>query len=551
MFTKILIANRGEIAVRVARTCRELGIATVAVHSTADRDSAVVRLADEAVQIGPGPAKRSYLSIPAIIEAARNSGAQAVHPGYGFLSEDPDFAEVCADNDLVFIGPDPEVMRTLGDKSTTRAVMLDAGLPLLPGTVAPVGTLVAATEAADETGYPVILKAVAGGGGRGMSIVHRPADLPEAFVRTRATAAAVFGDGRVYLERYVAGARHVEVQVLCDRHGNGIQVGDRDCSTQRRHQKLVEEAPAPNLPAHTRAQMCEAAVRGALNVGFSGAGTMEFLVDGAGEFYLMEMNARLQVEHPVTEMVTGIDLVEHQLRVAAGNPLSLRQTDVVLRGSSIECRINAEDPDCDFRPTPGTVERFHVPGGPFTRIDTHAHAAYVVPPYYDSLLAKVAVWAPDRPAAVARMTRALDELEIAGPQLRTTGDFAARVVAHPQFRAGRHTTELVNLVLAEPEVGEVPTVTQEENTMTSQPSPSPTNLDPTTLREILVSEVGLDVDELATQPAATLADLGLDSIAQVELGVVLRDRHGVSELPDDTSRMSFDQLAGYLCRTAA
>jgi acetyl-CoA carboxylase, biotin carboxylase subunit len=359
-FTKILIANRGEITVRITRTCRELGIATVAVYSSADRDSTVVRIADEAVQIGPPPSKRSYLSVPAVIEAARGTRAQAVHLGYGFLSEDPDFAEVCAHNDLVFIGPVPEVMRTLGDKSTTRAVMRKAGLPLLPGTLAPVATLVDAMAAAEDIGYPVILKAVAGGGGRGMSIVHRRGDLASAFQQTRATAAAVFGDSRVYLERYLAAARHVEVQVLYDQHGNGIHLGDRDCSTQRRHQKLVEEAPAPNLPERTRVVMRAAAVRGALQAGFSGVGTMEFLVDPAGDFYLMEMNARPQVEHPVTEMVTGIDLVEQQIRVAAGERLALRQRDVVLRGSAVECRINAEDPANDFRPTPGLVEQFIV-----------------------------------------------------------------------------------------------------------------------------------------------------------------------------------------------
>ena len=394
-FTKILIANRGEIAVRIARTCRDLGIASVAVYSTADRESAVVRIADEAVQIGPGPARRSYLSVPAVIEAARVSGAQAVHPGYGFLSEDPDFAEVCADNQLVFIGPGPQVMRTLGDKSATRAVMHDAGLPLLPGTVAPVATVAEATAAADDIGYPVILKAVAGGGGRGMSIVHHRGDLPAAFGQTRASAAAVFGDGRLYLERFLAGARHVEVQVLCDQHGNGVHLGDRDCSTQRRHQKLVEEAPAPNLPDSTRAAMRAAAVRGALSVGFSGAGTMEFLVDADSQFYLMEMNARLQVEHPVTEMITGIDLVEQQILVADGVPLALRQADIVLRGASIECRINAEDPEHDFRPTAGRVERLHLPGGAFTRVDTHAFTGCDVPPHYDSLLAKVVVWGPD------------------------------------------------------------------------------------------------------------------------------------------------------------
>jgi acetyl-CoA carboxylase biotin carboxylase subunit len=549
-FTKILIANRGEIAVRVARTCRELGIATVAVYSTADRDSTVVRIADEAVHIGPAPAKRSYLSTPAVVEAARGTGAQAVHPGYGFLSEDPDFAEVCAHNDLVFIGPTPEVMRMLADKATTRAVMRDAGLPLLAGTVAPVATVVETTAAADGIGYPVILKAVAGGGGRGISIVHRHEDLAVAFQQTRATAAAIFGDGRVYLERYLAGARHVEVQVLCDRHGNGIHLGDRDCSTQRRHQKLVEEAPAPNLPDRTRAAMGAAAVRGALEVGFSGVGTMEFLVDTAGEFYLMEMNARLQVEHPVTEMVTGIDLVEQQIRVAAGERLALCQRDVVLRGSAVECRINAEDPDHDFRPTPGLVERFLIPGGAFTRVDTHVFTGYVVPPHYDSLLAKLVVWAPDRPAALARARRALDELVIEGPQIRTTASFATQVVNHPLFRAAEHTTELVDLIVAGRETGTGPT--HQEDTMSEKASipHTTTMLNPAALREVLVADVGIDPEQLTLQPQAPLVDLGLDSIARVELGVVLHDRHGVDELPEHTSSMSFEELSGHLCRAA-
>ncbi|HEX2300760.1 MAG TPA: acetyl-CoA carboxylase biotin carboxylase subunit, partial [Pseudonocardiaceae bacterium] len=462
MFTKILIANRGEIAVRVARTCRELGIGTVAVYSSADRDSAVVRLADEAVHIGPPAAKGSYLSVPAVVEAALATGAQAVHPGYGFLSEDPDFAEVCAANELVFIGPEPAVMRALGDKATTRALMRDAGLPLLPGTVQPVSTVTEALAAADEIGFPVILKAVAGGGGRGMSVVHERQDLPDAFTQTRAAAAAVFGDGRVYLERFLAGARHVEVQVLCDHYGNGVYLGDRDCSTQRRHQKLIEEAPAPNLPEHTRAAMGTASVKGALDVGFTGAGTMEFLVDDAGEFYLMEMNARLQVEHPVTEMVTGIDLVEQQIRMALGEKLQFDQSDVVLRGAAIECRINAEDPERDFAPAPGPLERFLVPGGAFVRVDTHACAGYVVPPHYDSLVAKLVAWAPDRPRAVARTRRALDEFVIEGPRLRTTVSFAAEIIDHPLFRTAAHTTDLVGQIFAGREVARH----NEENPMT-------------------------------------------------------------------------------------
>jgi acetyl-CoA carboxylase, biotin carboxylase subunit len=448
VFGKVLIANRGEIAVRVARTCRELGIKTIAVYSTADRDSGVVRLADHAVHIGSAPAKRSYLSLPAIIEAARATGAEAVHPGYGFLSEDPDFAEVCAENDLVFIGPQPEVMKRLGDKAATRALMQAAGLPLLPGTVAPVASVTEARAVAAEIGFPIVLKAVAGGGGRGISIVRSAADLTEAFARTSATARAVFGDGRLYVERYLTEARHVEIQVLCDNHGNGVSLGDRDCSAQRWHQKLVEEAPAPNLPDHTRAEMSAAAVAGARAAGFTGAGTLEFLVDSQASFYLMEMNARLQVEHPVTEMVTGIDLVEQQIRVAAGERLGFGQRDVTITGSALECRINTEDPGRGFLPTPGTLERFEPPGGPFTRVDTHAFTGYVIPPYYDSLLAKLVVWAPSRPEAITRMSRALDEFVISGPGVCTTTSFAAELVEHPLFGAGRHTTDLVDNIIA-------------------------------------------------------------------------------------------------------
>ena len=339
-------------------------------------------------------------------------------------------------------------MKKLGDKATTRALMRAAGLPLLPGTVEPVATASEAVAAAAEFGYPVIIKAIAGGGGRGMTVVHNRDEMRDAFRRTRATAAAVFGDGRVYVERYLTGARHIEVQVLCDEHGNGVHLGDRDCSTQRRHQKLVEEAPAPNLPDATRAEMCAAAVTGALSVGFTGAGTMEFLVDDEGAFYLMEMNARLQVEHPVTELVTGIDLVEQQIRVAAGERLGFSQDDVRLSGSAIECRINAENPDHAFAPTPGVLTTCLLPGGAFTRVDTHVATGYRVPSCYDSLLAKVAVWAPDRPRALARMARALDELVIDGPGLATTRGFAAEIVAHPLFRSAKHSTDLVDRILA-------------------------------------------------------------------------------------------------------
>ncbi|MDO3705264.1 acetyl-CoA carboxylase biotin carboxylase subunit [Micromonospora sp. C28SCA-DRY-2] len=448
MFEKVLIANRGEIALRVLRACRELGVRTAVVYSSADADSTPVRLADEAVRIGPAQSRRSYLNAAAIVEAARQVGAQAVHPGYGFLSEDADFAEICAQNGLTFIGPPPRVMAELADKSSARALMRRAGLPLPPGSVRPVPTAAAAVAVAAEIGYPVIVKAAAGGGGRGMTVVRTPAELPRAYARTRAAAQAVFGDDRVYVERYLTDARHVEVQVLCDQHGNGVHLGTRDCSVQRRHQKLVEEAPAPALSAATLEAIAAAALRGVLDVGFTGAGTVEFLVDADERFHFLEINCRIQVEHPVTEMITGIDLVHEQLHIAAGVPLRLRQEDVRPHGVAVECRVNVEDPDRDFAPTPGRLERFLPPGGPFTRVDTHGHPGYLVGPYYDSLLAKVAVWAPDRDLALNRLERALDEFDVAGPGVRTTIPFVRRVLDDPGFRKGRYSTGLVDRLLA-------------------------------------------------------------------------------------------------------
>ncbi|MEH0843976.1 acetyl-CoA carboxylase biotin carboxylase subunit [Micromonospora sp. CPCC 205711] len=448
MFSKVLIANRGEIALRVLRACRELGIRTVVVYSAADADSAPVRLADEAVRIGPAPARRSYLNAAAIVEAARQTGAQAVHPGYGFLSEDADFAEICAENGLTFIGPPPHVMAALADKSTARALMRRAGLPLPAGSVRTLPTLAEASRVAEEVGYPVIVKAAAGGGGRGMRVVRTPAELARAYARTRADAQAVFGDDRVYVERYLTDARHVEVQVLCDAHGHGVHLGTRDCSVQRRHQKLVEEAPAPALSPATLDAIAETALHGVLEVGFTGVGTVEFLVDDAERFHFLEINSRIQVEHPVTEMVTGIDLVHEQLHVAAGVPLRLRQSDVRLRGVAVEARVNAEDPERDFAPSPGRLDRFTPPGGPFTRVDTHGYAGYLVGPHYDSLLAKVAVWAPDRELALDRLERALDEFDVAGPGVRTTIPFVRRVLDDAAFRKGRYSTAIVERLLA-------------------------------------------------------------------------------------------------------
>ncbi len=444
MFSRILIANRGEIALRVARTCRELGIEVVAVYSTADRDTPVVRMADVAVHIGPPAAKASYLYIPNIIEAALQTGAEAIHPGYGFLSEDPDFAEICAKEGIAFVGPSAEVMQHLGNKAVTRGLMSDAGLPLLPGTLEPVQSVRDGAAEAERIGYPVIIKAVAGGGGRGMAVVRDPDDFVEAYLRTTAAAHAVFGDDRVYVERFLVGARHVEVQVLCDNDGAGIHLGERDCSVQRRHQKLIEEMPSTRLTPELRAAMGAAAVRGALAVRYRGAGTVEFLVDSAGRFYFMEMNARIQVEHPVTEMTTGIDLVREQIRIAAGQPLGLRQEQVTFSGAAIECRINAEDPDRGFAPTPGVLDVLEFPGGPWTRIDSGCAAGGRVSPHYDSLLAKVIVWAPDRVQALARMDRALGELRVEGRGLATTAAFHRAILRDPTFRAGEHSIDFVD-----------------------------------------------------------------------------------------------------------
>jgi acetyl-CoA carboxylase, biotin carboxylase subunit len=447
----VLIANRGEIALRVARTCRELGLRTVAVYSDADADSAVVRFADTAVRIGPGPAKSSYLRIPAVIEAARISGADAIHPGYGFLSENPDFAEVCAAEGLVFIGAPAPVMAALGDKARARGIMLEAGLPLLPGSRDPIADPGEAEAFAASIGYPVIIKAVAGGGGMGMQVVRDPAAFRVAFDKTGATALAIFGDGRLYVERYLDSARHVEIQVLADTRGNAVHLGGRDCSLQRRQQKLVEESPVPRIAPKLGAELGAAAVRGALAAGYVGAGTFEFLLDPSrGEFYFMEVNCRLQVEHPVTEMVTGMDLVREQIRIAAGEPLGYSQDDIVHRGAAIECRINAEDPARGFAPAPGTLTRFEPPGGPFVRVDTHARAGYAVPPYYDSLLAKVIVWAPDRDGAIARMRRALGELRVEGPAVATTATFLADLLDNPRFRAAEHDTAMVTALTAPP-----------------------------------------------------------------------------------------------------
>ena len=449
MFQKVLIANRGEIALRVARACRELGVRCVAVYSTADAESAVVRFADEAVCIGPPATGRSYLHIPSIIGAARKTGADAIHPGYGFLSEDPYFAEICAGEDITFIGPRPDVMENVGDKATARELMSKAGLPLLPGTVDPVMTVDDAREIADSIGYPVIVKAVAGGGGRGMSVVWSRDELPRLYNTTRATAQAVFKDSNVYIERYLTSPRHTEIQIVCDQHGNGVYYGERDCSVQRRHQKLIEEAPSIHLSPETRAEIGDKAVKAALSIGYTGAGTMEFLLDSEGNLAFMEMNARIQVEHPVSEMITSADLIQEQLRVAAGEPLSVTQDEIEFRGHAIECRVNAEDPDANFAPTAGRLDTYVPPGGAWTRVDSHCYPGWMVSPFYDSLIAKLIVWAPDRQGAIDRMQRALGEFQIAGRGVKTTIPFHQRILAHPRFRSGDVSTDFVEQFMAE------------------------------------------------------------------------------------------------------
>jgi len=450
LFEKVLIANRGEIALRVARACREMGIQSVAVFSTADAESAVVKFADEAVQIGPPAVGRSYLHIPSLIGAAQKTGADAIHPGYGFLSEDPYFAEICTNEGITFIGPKPEVMEKVGDKATARQLMSAAGLPLLPGTVEPVNTLDEAHDIAGDIGYPIIIKAVAGGGGRGMSVVQKPEELATLYQTTRATAQAVFKDSAVYIERYLETSRHTEIQLVCDPHGNGVYFGERDCSMQRRHQKLIEEAPSIHLTEETRREVGEAAVRGALSVGYTGAGTMEFLLDLDGNLYFMEMNARIQVEHPVSELVTNTDLIQEQIRVAAGEKLSVSQEDVLpLMGHAIECRINAEDPDNNFAPAAGKLDTYVPPGGPWTRVDSHCYPGWVISPFYDSLIAKLIVWAPDRDKAIDRMLRALSEFEISGRGVKTTIPFHQRMLDHPQFRSGDVTTDFVEQVMSQ------------------------------------------------------------------------------------------------------
>jgi acetyl-CoA carboxylase, biotin carboxylase subunit len=436
VFKKILICNRGEIALRVIRTCRDMGIKTVQVYSKADADSRPVELADEAVLIGPPAANRSYLHIPSIVHACLMTGAEAVHPGYGFLSQDTYFAEICRDAGITFIGPSPEVMEMMGDKSSARKLMGDAGLPVPGGTEQPLVNSDEARERADRVGYPVILKASAGGGGRGMQVVWHRGEMEGAFTSVRDTAQAVFKDNRVYLEKFIRNARHVEIQVMGDRHGNAVYLGERDCSIQRRNQKLIEESPSTYIDADLRRRIGEAAVAGSKAIGYESAGTMEFLVDPDRNFYFMEMNTRIQVEHPVTEATTGLDLIELMIRVAAGEPLPIKQEDIQPRGHAIECRINAEDPANNWAGASGTLTRFIPPGGPRVRVDTHGYSGYAIPPFYDSLLAKVIVHGKDREDAMDIMLRALREFACDG--VKTTIPFHVQLLNHPLFRSGEY-----------------------------------------------------------------------------------------------------------------
>nr|BBH94331.1 acetyl-CoA carboxylase biotin carboxylase subunit [Thermogemmatispora argillosa] len=440
MFRKILIANRGEIAVRIIRACREMGIRTIIAHSEADRDSLPVRMADERICIGPGPSGKSYLNIPNIISAALISGAEAIHPGYGFLSENPSFAQICADVNLTFIGPSATAMAIMGDKVSAREAMAAAGLPMLPGTRV-LRTLAEAREAAREIGFPLMLKAAAGGGGRGIRLVNSPDEFERVFTLAQNEVREAFRDDGLYLERYLPRARHIEIQVLVDQHGNGIHLGERNCSCQRRNQKVLEESPSPLLPPELRQEIGMKAVRAVQQIGYTNAGTLEFLLDEQNHYYFMEMNTRLQVEHPVTEMVTSVDLVKEQIRIAAGEPLHLKQEDIQFRGHAIECRITAEDAEADFRPQTGVVEKYLPPGGPGVRVDSHLYTGYSVPPHYDSLLAKLIVWAEDRDAAIARMQRALDEFVIEG--LPTTIPFHRRLLRHQVFIRGEAYTRFL------------------------------------------------------------------------------------------------------------
>jgi len=445
---KLLIANRGEIALRILRTCREMGIATVAVHSTVDRNALHVQLADEAVCVGEAPTSRSYLNIPNILAAATSRGADAIHPGYGFLAENANFAEICQAHSITFVGPSPESIRAMGDKSTAKHTMQRVGVPTIPGSEGLLDTPQTAARLAEAMGYPVMIKATAGGGGRGMRLVPSAEQLESLFRAAQGEAEAAFGNPGLYMEKFIDRPRHVEVQILADRHGNVVHLGERDCSVQRRHQKLLEEAPSPGLSTDLRQRMGNAAVSAARSIGYEGAGTVEFLLDRSGHFYFMEMNTRIQVEHPVTEMVTGIDLIAEQLRIAGGEPISVLQEEIQIHGHAIECRINAEDPSHNFRPAPGRITGWLPPGGPGVRVDSHVYTGYEIPPFYDSLIGKLIVWGVDRDAALRRLRRALSECAITG--IPTTIDFHLALLDRPEFQRGDIHTKFVEQEMLSP-----------------------------------------------------------------------------------------------------
>ncbi len=441
MFEKILIANRGEIALRIIRACREMGIQSVAVHSQADADSMHVSLADEAYCVGPARSVDSYLKIDQIIAAAEVGNVDAIHPGYGFLAENAHFNEVCRSSGFEFIGPSPQAMEKLGDKNTARSMAVASNVPVVPGSDGLIEDDKLALDIAREIGFPVLIKATAGGGGKGMRVAENESKLAAALNQARTEAQAAFGNGGVYLERYVGNPRHIEVQVIADQHGNVCHLFERDCSVQRRHQKLIEEAPSPNLPDDRRKEICDAAVRMIRGADYSNAGTVEFIVDEQDNFYFIEVNARIQVEHPVSEMITGVDLIKAQIRVAAGEKLPFCQDDIKCVGHAIECRINAENPDKNFQPNPGKITRLFTPGGLGVRFDSHVYGGYVVPPHYDSMIGKLIVHRPTRAEAIATMRRALEEMQVEG--ISTTAPFHDRVLQHPEFIEGRHDTKFV------------------------------------------------------------------------------------------------------------
>jgi acetyl-CoA carboxylase biotin carboxylase subunit len=445
MFKRILIANRGEIALRIIRACRDLEIESVVVYSRADAGAHYLELADESICIGPAPSAQSYLSIPSIISAAEIANVDAVHPGYGFLAENDHFAEVCRANNIEFIGPDVDTIKRMGDKSQAKAAAVKAGIPVVDGSDGPVNDDQQALDVAHRVGYPVLIKAVSGGGGRGMRVAHNDMSLVGSMASARSEADVAFGDPSIYIEKYLPNPRHVEIQILGDRHGNVIHLGERDCSVQRRHQKVIEESPSPGITPDIRKKMGRAAVRLAREVGYHNAGTVEFLVQGR-DFFFIETNARVQVEHPVTELVTGIDIVKEQIRLAAGEPLGRKQDDVPLRGHAIECRINAEDPDRNFAPSPGLVETYEAPGGPGIRVDSHAYAGYRIPPNYDSMIGKLLAHGDSREQAILRMRRALDEYRIEG--VRTSLPLHRRVLRNAYFVRGDYTTRFLDELLS-------------------------------------------------------------------------------------------------------